>query len=156
MDRQRLAVAHIGQVGDELEVVNDLGARVVAALDAEGEDAAEAAGEVLLCELVRGVRFETEVGHPGDVVVALEPFRQCEGVLRVALGAETERFEAEDELLCGEGAHAGAHVAHNLQSALYDEGDGAEVVVELEAVEAGCWVVQVWEACGVLAPGKFA
>ena len=52
MDDQRLGVADVGQQAEDLDVVDELAAGLDAALDAERHDAAEAALEVLLGQLV--------------------------------------------------------------------------------------------------------
>jgi hypothetical protein len=61
VDGKRLRISYIGQVGDQLEVVHNLRASLLAALDTEAEDTAESSGKVLLSELVALVGGETWV-----------------------------------------------------------------------------------------------
>lgn len=156
LDGQGLGVADVGQVRDQLEAVNDLAAGGTAALDAEGQDAAEAALEVLLGGLVVGVALEAGIGDPADVVAVLEVLGEGESVLGVALGAQGEGLDAEEQLLGGEGAEAGAEVAQDLDAGADDVGDGAEGVPELEAVVSVGGLVELGEAGGVLAPVELA
>ena len=52
VDDQRLGVAHVGQVREQLDAVDEAAAGLEAALDAEGEDGAGAFGQVLAGQLV--------------------------------------------------------------------------------------------------------
>lgn len=54
----------------------------------------------------------------------------------MALGAEGQRLDADDELLGGEGVQGGAEVAQDLDAGADDECDGAKGLPELEAVVA--------------------
>ena len=103
VDGQRLGVADVGQVGNQLEAVDDTATRRPAALDADAEHAAIAALQVLLGKLVRGVVLEARVRDPGGVRALLQVLGQGEGVLGVPLGAEAEGLEAEEQLLGAEG-----------------------------------------------------
>lgn len=51
----------LGNVGDQLEVINDLSTSGSAALDAHRQHTTKAAGQVLLCELVARVILQTGV-----------------------------------------------------------------------------------------------
>ncbi|KAB8760612.1 hypothetical protein FH972_026604 [Carpinus fangiana] len=156
VDGQTLGVADVGQVGDELEAVDDLRAGGLAALDAKGEHAAEAAGEVLLGQGVRGVRLEAGVRDPRDVLVLLEPLGQGDGVAGVALAAQAERLGAEQQLLGGEGVQGGAQVAQDLDAHADGKGDRAKGVPELEAVVALAGLDKLGEALAVGAPVELA
>ena len=157
VDGKGLGVTDVGEVGDELEAVDNLGAGSAGAgLDAEGEDTAVAALEVLLGHLVRDVVLEAGVRHPADVLALLEPLGEGQGVLGVALGAEREGLDTEEELLGGEGVQAGTEVTEDLDADADDEGDGAEGLPELEAVVALSRLDHLGEALGVLAPVELA
>ena len=156
VDGQRLGVADVGQVGDELEAVDNLAAGRAAALDAEAQHAAEAALEVLLGRLVRLVAREAGVRHPRDVGAFLEVLRERERVLGVPLGAERQRLEADQQLLGAEGVEARAQVAQHLDAGADSKGDGAERVPELEPVVAVRGLDHLGEALGVLAPVELA
>lgn len=156
VDGQRLGVAHVGQVGDELEAVDDLAPRLAAPLDAEAEDAAEPPLEVPLRQLVAWVAFQARVRHPADVGARLQVASQGQGVLGVSLPAQAERLKAQNELLRGEGADAGAQVPQDLDPRADDEGDGPEGLPELEAVVPSRRLDHLWEPLCVLAPVEFA
>ena len=61
MDDQRLGVADVGQQREDLDVVDEPATGLDPALHAERDDAAEAAGQVLLGLLVAGMRLEARV-----------------------------------------------------------------------------------------------
>jgi len=54
VDGKGLGVTNVGQVGDQLEAIDNLAASA-AALDTEAQDSAESTLEVLGSQLVRGV-----------------------------------------------------------------------------------------------------
>ena len=72
MDDQRLGVAHVGQVREEPQRLDEAPARGGAAADAEDDDAAAGAAEVALGEGALGVAREAGVADPGDLGVGLE------------------------------------------------------------------------------------
>ena len=156
VDSQRLGVADVGQVGDELEAIDHLAAGVGAALDADAEYAAKSALEVLLCVLVRPVALQPGVRHPADVRALLEVAGEREGVLGVALAAERQRLETEKELLRGEGVQARAQVAQDLHAHPDDVGDGPKGLPELEPVVALGRLDHLREAVSVRAPVELA
>lgn len=102
------------------------------------------------------VGLQPRVRDPANVLVGLEPFREFEGVVGVALGAEGEGFDAEEELLGGEGVEGCAEVALDFYAGADGEGDGAEGFPEFEAVVAVGGLDHLGEAFGVLAPVEFA
>ena len=156
VDGQRLGVADVGQVGDQLEAVDNLAASRAAALDAEAQNAAEAALEVLLGRRVRRVALKARVRHPRDVRALLQVLGQRHRVLGVPLGAERQRLEAEQQLLRTEGVHAGAQVPEELDPDPDGERDGAERLPELEAVVALGRLDHLREPLAVLAPVELA
>jgi hypothetical protein len=156
LDSQGLCVTDVGQVGDELEAIHNLAAGRAPALDAEAEDAAKAPLQQALGRLMVRVALEAWVRDPGDVGAGLEVARQGEGVLGVALGAQAERLDAEQQLLGGERVERGAQVAQDLDAGADDEGDGAERVPELEPVVALGRLDKLREPGAVLAPIELA
>src|SRR3569833_2990570 len=156
VDGERLGVADVGEVGDELAAVDDLAAGGAAALDAEAEHAAAAAREVLPGQRVGRVAGQARVRHPADVGALLQVLGEALGVVGVALGAQAERLAAQQELLGGEGVEAGAQVAEELDAHADDEGDGAERLPELEPVVAVRRLHHLREPVGVLAPVELA
>ena len=55
MDHQRLHICHIGQQGEDLQMVDELEGLLLAALDLEGKDGSAAVGEVLLIQGMIGM-----------------------------------------------------------------------------------------------------
>jgi len=143
-------------VGGELEVVDDGDAGLLAAADAEGEDAAEAALEVLLGRVVGRVALEARVRDPRHLLVLFEPARQRERVADVALDAERERLEALDQLEGAERVEAGAQVAQDLDAHPDRERDRPERVIEPEPVVALRRLRELREACRVSTPVELA
>lgn len=155
VDGKGLGITNVGEVGDELEAVDNLAAST-AALDAEAEDATEASLEVLLGRLVVGVALESGVRDPADVGAGLKVLCESQGVLGVALGAQAQGLSAEEELLSSKGVEGGTEIAEDLDSGADDEGSSTESLVELEAVVAVRGLVELGEAVGVLEPVKLA
>lgn len=156
VDRQRLGVTNIGEVGNQLEAIDDLAAGRAAALYAKAQHAAKAALEVLLGRRVGRVALETRVRHPRDVGALLEVLGEGDGVLRVPLGAQRQGLEAEQELVRAKGVQAGTEVAEDLDADADGEGDGTEGFPELEAVVAFRGLDHLGEPVGVLAPVELA
>ena len=73
VDRQRLRVADVGQVAEQLQRLDERAAGLDAALDAERDQRAVAALQDALGDLVVLVDLEARVRDPLDAVVRLEP-----------------------------------------------------------------------------------
>ena len=125
-------------------------AGVAAAANAEGEHAAEAAGEVPRGVGVGRVRRESRVADPGHPLVLLQPVGHGKRVLGVALDSERERLEALQEEKRVERAQRGAGVAEALHPELDDEGEVADGLDVADAVVAGVRLDEVGEASGGL------
>ena len=72
VDRERARIADVGEVREQAEALDERLARLEAALDAERDEAAVAAGEDSARDLVRRARVEAGVRDPRDAVAALE------------------------------------------------------------------------------------
>lgn len=152
MDDEGLSITDVGQVGSQLEAVDDLSTNGWSSLDTERQDTSESSLEVLLGELVRWVRLKTWVGNPGDLWVGLEPLGEGEGVLDVTLDTEWEGLETDDEVEGTEWVEGGSEITENLNTDTDGEGDWAESLPELESVVTLSWLDELWEFGGVLAP----
>ena len=82
---------------EELDVVDDLHRRGVAALDAEDDHAAEAVLEDLTGLVVAGVVLEAGVANPRHLGVLLEVLGDFESVLAMANHAHRQRFDSLQE-----------------------------------------------------------
>ena len=98
MDDEGLCVADVGQVGEDLDLVDDLGARVASAFDAEADDPTETAVQILLGVLVVGVRGEAGVVDSADGRMGRQELRNRQRVLVVGLDAQRERLDSLEDL----------------------------------------------------------
>ena len=92
VDGQALGIAHVGQVREELQRVDELPPRVLAALDAEDDHRPALAPEVLLVQGVHRVALEAREPHPLDARVRLQvrsrrPWRSRSGDPSAAAGS---------------------------------------------------------------------
>src|SRR3990170_3018928 len=125
MDDQRLRVADVGQQREDLDAVDEPATGFEPTLDTEGNDAAEAAREVPLRQLVARVRLEARVTDPAHLRSDLEPPRHRERVLAVPGDAQGQRLQALEEQEGVERAEGSADVAQALNSQLENEGEVA-------------------------------
>lgn len=156
VDGQRLRVADIRQIRDELEPVDDLAAGGPAPLHAEAQHAAEPALQVLLRQRVARVVLEPRVRHPADVGARVEVPRQGQRVLRVPLRPQAQRLDAQQELLRRERVQARPHVPQQLHPRPHDERDGPERVPEPQPVVPVARLHHLREPRRVRAPVELA
>jgi hypothetical protein len=143
------AVADVGDVGEELQRVDELLAGFVAALDAEGDSALGRRGDTFGAGVVLA-GLEAGVVDPLDAGMGLEMRGDGEGVLRVALHAQVEGFDSLQEQEGVEGREGRAGVAQALDAGFEDEGERAEGCRVGEAVVGGIGLGEVGEAAGGL------
>ena len=136
MDDQRLRVAHVGYVREELHRLDAPLPRLPTALDAECEDRAGALGQVLLGQLVVAVRPQPRVVDVLDRRVLLEELGHLLGVGDVAVHAHVQRLQPLQEQEGGEGLHGRPVVAQHLRARLHQPAEVAEVLEEAEVVVA--------------------
>ena len=74
----------------------------------------------------------------------------------MSLRSQAQCLDTEKQLLGCKGVQGCAEVSLNLDAGSDDESNGAEGVVELEAVVALCWIVELGEPLCVLAPVKLS
>ena len=146
----------LGQVGNQLEAVDDLTARRTAALDPKRQHSAVPAREVFRGQPVRRVALQTGVTDPRHMLMLFQPLRQPQRVCRVSLGAEAEGLEPEEELLRRKRVQTRAEIAQDLHANADGEGDGTERVPEFEAMVSLRRLVELGKALGMLAPIKLA
>src|SRR3972149_5759687 len=143
MDDQRLRVADVGQQREDLDAVDEPATGFGPTLDTEGYDAAKAAREVPLRQLVARVRLEARVADPAHLRSGLQPPRNGERVLAVPGDAQRQRLEALEEQEGVERAERGADVAQALNAQLENEGEVAEGARVADAVVARVRVDEV-------------
>ena len=134
-----LRIAHVGQAGEDLDAVDDGLARFEPALDAEGEDAAEARAlaEVAGGIGVVGVVRQAGVVHPAHFGMLLQPLGHGQGVGAMPLHAQVQGLDAQEDEEGVERADGGSCVAQALEAGLGDEGCRAREVGQHGAVVGG-------------------
>lgn len=152
LNSQCLCIANVGQVGDELESIDNLTAALGTALDAKAENTSKAPLEILLGELVRVVALQAWIGDPVDVRTVLEVLCQSQRVLAMTFGAQAQGLDAEEQLLGGERVEGGAKVTQDLYTSTGNEGGLTDGLPELEAMITVRWFNHLREAVAVLAP----
>jgi len=94
MDRERSRVAYVGDVIEELQGVDELAARVLAALDLEADETALPAAQIFLRPLLAGAGLLLGVDHFRHWRLLGEPIRNREVVGAMALHAQGQRLDA--------------------------------------------------------------
>lgn len=137
MNDERLGVTDVGQVGSELEAVDESTAGSGVTLDTEGKNTTETALEVLLGNLVRRVAGKTRVRDPRNLRVSLKPLSQRKGVLDNAADTKRKSLETLKQKERAEGVLARSQVTQDDDSEVDGKSDGSESVPELETVVTG-------------------
>ena len=96
MDGEGTRVAHVGDVGDDFQVVDERLARGggIRGLDAEDHDTATLALQVLDVLSILGVALEAGIAHPSNLRVRLEMLGDLQGILAVTVHAERQGLDA--------------------------------------------------------------
>ena len=136
VDDQRLGVADVGQVREQLQPLDEAPAGLEAAPDAEGEDRAGAFGQVALGQCAVGAVRQRRVVDPGDSRVRVQECGHRPRVGDVALHAQPERLQPLQEQERVERAERRAEIAQPFDARLHDVGEVAEGLVEADAVVA--------------------
>lgn len=153
VDDQRLGITDVRQKAEDLELVDELEGRLVAALDSEADDGSvEATVVVLACRRMVAVARKTRIVDPTDVGVVVEELGDLLRVLGMALDADMEGFQALKEHPRVERRDGGTGVAETLDAGFQAEGHVTEAgeiakdIPELEAVVARVRLGEVREA----------
>lgn len=122
VDGKSLAVADVGDVGDEGEVVDEGLSGVGSALHLKDDHGTTLALDVLLLLLVLRVGLKAREADVGDGIVGLKVLGDGEGILAMPLHAEGEGLNAEEEHPGVVGGDAGSEVAEGYRTHTEDEG----------------------------------
>ena len=88
VDGQTLHIGNVGQEREDLEIVNELPSRILAAFELEGEDGTTALWEVLLIEVVGWVALQSGVAYAGHFGMLAQVLYNLEGVAYVSLNTQ--------------------------------------------------------------------
>ena len=113
---QSFAISNISKIGNELEAIHNLATSLATTLDTKGQDTTKATLQILLRVLMRRMRFQPRVRHPRHIRIALQPLRQLQRILCMALATKTECLEAEQQLMCTERVQGRAEIAQDLDA----------------------------------------
>ena len=140
MNHQALGVAHVGEVREQLQGVDELPAGFEAALDPEREDSPLALGQVLLRHRIVRAGREIGVVHPSDQWVRFEMLREGEGVGTVQVHAQGQGLQgpAGTETRFAATGTARGRASPSTRH-LRIKASGPNVSVEDHAVIAGAW-----------------
>ena len=116
MDGQALGIAHIGQVAEELEAVDEFLASRNPALNAETEDRPGAFGQVFLHGGMVRAAGQAGVADPCYFGMGVQELGRFLCVLHVAFHAQAERFQSLQEEERIERRDAAANVAQHLDA----------------------------------------
>ena len=137
VDDQALHVGHVGQQGEDLQVVDELEGFLAAALDIKGKDGGAAVGEILLIQRVVGVIGQGRMVDLLDLGMVGQERDDLLGVLDVALDAQAQSLGALQQQECVERRDGGTGIAQQNGADVGDEGGGAGGIGKGDAVVAG-------------------
>ena len=150
-------VCHMGLDGTQLQVLHEHLGRLSSAVEAEGNDAAGAVGQVFLSDLVILVALQAAVLHPLDLLVVLQVSGDGVGVGAVLLHAEGQALQTQVQHECILGGLDAAEVTHQLGGTLGDESAlQAETLGVGDAMVAVVGGGQAGELVGVGSPVELA
>ena len=126
VDGERLRIADVGEVFEELEGIDEFRAGGGTARDAEDDHRAALAVEVFLVERGLGISGQAGVADPFDGGVGLEVFGDCQGIFAMAVHAQRQGFDALQGDPGVVGSEAGAEVAERTGAHAQDVGERGE------------------------------
>ena len=137
MDDQRLHIGHVGQQGEDGQVVDELLSGRSVALHLKGEDAAAAVGQVLLIQRVAGLGGQRGMVHGLHLGMLGQVVHQLERVGGVPLHPQGQRLQPLEEQEGVEGREGRAGVAQQYGADVGHEGGGPHGVGKGHPVVAG-------------------
>jgi len=136
VNNQGLGVTDIGEVGKEVQTVDEGNSCLTSALNFEREYSTstfgvQVAGKRMIC-VVR----EVWVSYSGHGVMIVEKLDHCAGIGDMLFHAHTQRFHTLEYVEGAGGALAGSKVPQSLFSSARDKCSWAEFFGKYEVVEA--------------------
>ena len=131
---KRLGVTDIGQVREDLKIVDEFSCCIKAILEFDGEDGACALWQVFQLQLVVRGRFEARIVDFSDLRVLFEEFCDSGGIVDVAFYAERQGFKALNEEPRGDRGNASAGITENLRTDMGHEACARYVSCKVDAV----------------------
>ena len=154
MDDQRLGIAHIGEMRGKAQRLDEFAARLAPALDSEGDHRTGALWEQALGQAIIGMLRQSGIGDPGDGRIGFQRRRHRHGIGDMALHAQRQGLDTLQQLEGVHRAHAGAEIAQALDARAGDEGLGAELLGEVDAVITGIGLASSWEISRRSSPSR--
>ena len=136
VDNQGFGVSHVGQVAQELRVLDEFDPGFHTAFHPETQDRPRAFGQVLPGEFMVFIVFEAGVFHPGDRVMPGKILRHLQGIFAMAVHAHRQGFQPLQEQEGIERAQAGTQRAQDFTARLHGVTEIAERFIEAHAVIA--------------------
>ena len=143
MNDERLGIADIGQMRDQLEAVHELFRAGSIAFEHEGQDTTEAAGEILFGRGMCRMAGKAGIVHGLDIRMRCKPLGESQGIFTGALDSQGQCLQALQQHEGIERALAWTPVAQAFDTAADDELDvakgtaDAKHIVKHHAVIAG-------------------
>ena len=150
MDDQRLGVAHVCEVAEQLHRLDEPLPRRPPALDLEREHRARAFGQQLLAQRVIGMAGQLGVDDLRHCRMIAQELHDFARRLDVPRHAQVQRLDALQDLERGHRRHAGAEIAQAFAPCAQQEGARARLFLEIHVVEARVSLGQGAELAGGL------
>src|SRR5262245_35652987 len=98
MNYEALGVADVGQMGEQLDRIDEFSSCIESTFDAESQNTAKPTFEVFRGHRIIGVLWQARISDPSYEWVFLQEFGNGESVLRVTFLSQWQRFQALQEL----------------------------------------------------------
>lgn len=142
----------LGKVRDQLEAIHYLTTGSSSALDANRQYTTKPAGQVLFRSLVERMVFQTRIGNPANMLILLKPPSQSNCVCSMALRAQTQSLQTQDQLLRRERIQRRAQIAQDLDTDANGVCNGPECFPKLESMVTFRGLNELRESSRILAP----
>src|SRR5450755_640992 len=142
MNNQRLRIAYVREVREELDMLDQALACFQSALDAEAQDGTVAVCVVLLRQLVLRMAHEARIADPAHRRMGFEELGDALRVLTVALHAQWQRLQALQEEPGIERSRRRSQVTQQLDTRLDDIRQGSECLDITHTMIGRVWLDQ--------------
>ena len=127
---QRSCVADIGEMAEQFDRRDQLGARFKSALQTECEHRAALAAEIFLRQRVIVAVRQPSIGNPADLVAAFEPLRHRQSIVTMTLHPQRKRFHTGQNLEGVKRCQGRPQIAQRQGARRQDKGQIAKSIVK--------------------------